>query len=181
MSTPYSHIRAADAPSLIRFAAPLLGVREQPGPADNPTILAWANEVTAALKLKQLGYKADSIPWCGLFVALVAHRASWTDQIPPIPLRAKSWLTFGEAADSPMLGDILVFGRDGGGHVGLYVGEDPLAYHVLGGNQSDAVTITRLSKSRLLGARRPKWRVAQPSSVRIVLMGATGLLSENEA
>ena len=36
-----------------------------------------------------------------------------------------------------MLGDILTFKRNGGGHVGLYVGEDKDCYHVLGGNQGN--------------------------------------------
>jgi uncharacterized protein (TIGR02594 family) len=181
MSKKYPQILALDAPSLIKFSAPLLGVRETPGRADNATILDWADEVERALNVKHLGYTADSIPWCGLFVGVVAVRAGWSGQMPKTPLWARSWLEFGEEALVPMFGDILVFGRDGGGHVAICVGEDASAYHVLGGNQSDAVTITRIAKTRLLGARRPKWRVAQPASVRIIRMGVTGPLSKNEA
>jgi hypothetical protein len=44
-----------------------------------------------------------------------------------------------------MLG-VLTFKRKGGGHVGIYVGEDSKCYHVLGGNQSN-MTI-RIEKSR---------------------------------
>lgn len=181
MSNKYPQILAPDAPSLVREAAKLLGVREVPGRADNATILDWADEVEQALNVKHLGYTADSIPWCGLFVGVVAVRAGWFDQMPKTPLWARSWLEFGQKADKPMFGDVLVFGRDGGGHVGLYVGEDATAYHVLGGNQSDAVTIARIAKKRFLGARRPKWRVSQPASVRIIRMGVTGPLSKNEA
>ena len=42
-----------------------------------------------------------------------------------------------------------------GGHVGFAIGQDVAHFFVLGGNQSDAVTITRVTKSRLLGARWP--------------------------
>ncbi len=181
LPTKYIYVGASDAPSLIKAAVPLYGIREVPGKADNATILAWAKEVEKALGVSHLGYTADSIPWCGLFVGVVAARAGWADQMPKTPLWARSWLEFGEKADKPSFGDILVFGRDGGGHVGFYVGEDAGYYHVLGGNQSDAVTITRIAKGRLLGARRPKWQVAQPASVRKIIVGASGPVSTNEA
>jgi hypothetical protein len=48
-------------------------------------------------------------------------------------------------APAAALGDVLAFVRNGGGHVGLYVDEDASAYHVLGGNQSDRVSITRVA------------------------------------
>lgn len=181
LPTKYEYVGSADAPSIVKAAVALYGTREAPGSANNATILAWAAEVEKALGVKHLGYTADSIPWCGLFAGVVATRAGWADQMPKTPLWARSWLEFGQKADAPSFGDILVFGRDGGGHVGFYVGEDAGYYHVLGGNQSDAVTITRIAKTRLLGARRPKWRVAQPSSVRKITVGASGPVSTNEA
>jgi hypothetical protein len=49
----------------------------------------------------------------------------------------------------------LVFERGSSGHVGFAIGEDDANFFVLGGNQSDAVTIARIAKSRLLGARWP--------------------------
>jgi hypothetical protein len=80
-----------------------------------------------------------------------------------------------------MLGDILTFKRNGGGHVGFYVGEDKTHYHVLGGNQSNQVNVMRLAKSRLTQARRTAWKVAQPASVRKVYLEAKGTISTNEA
>ena len=50
---------------------------------------------------------------------------------------------------------VLVFERGSGGHVGFAIGQDDTHFFVLGGNQSDAVTIARIAKSRLLGARWP--------------------------
>ena len=50
---------------------------------------------------------------------------------------------------------VLIFSRGSGGHVGFAIGQDDAHFYVLGGNQSDAVTIARVAKSRLLGARWP--------------------------
>ena len=52
-------------------------------------------------------------------------------------------------------GAVLIFSRGSGGHVGFAIGQDDAHFYVLGGNQSDAVTIARVAKSRLLGARWP--------------------------
>ena len=60
------------------------------------------------------------------------------------------------------------------------IGHDASAFHVLGGNQSDRVTISRLSKQRLVAARRPAYR-AQPANVRPIPLAASGSLSVNEA
>jgi hypothetical protein len=53
-------------------------------------------------------------------------------------------------------GAVLVFEREGGGHVGFYVGEDGTSYHVIGGNQGDAVSVARIAKTRLVASRWPK-------------------------
>jgi uncharacterized protein (TIGR02594 family) len=183
----YPHVFAGGAPSLVREAAKLHGTIEFPGARNNPVIMGWAREVEKALRTRDLafrtlGYTSDGIPWCGLLAGVVAVRAGWSDQMPMAPLWARNFLHFGERAPVPMFGDVLVFSRSGGGgHVGFYVGEDASAYHVLGGNQRDAVNIVRIAKNRLLGARRPKWRIAQPASVRKIIMGAEGPLSTNEA
>lgn len=158
---------------MLRAALALFGTREGAGAVDNPTILAWAKECGIA------GYVHDSIAWCALFASICAHRSGWA--LPPRPLWARDWALFGNPADKPSLGDVLVFVRDGGGHVGLYVGEDATAFHVLGGNQSDQVCITRILKTRLLAARRPAWKIAQPANVRPIRLAAGGALSTNEA
>jgi len=179
-SKQYPHIFAADAPSLIRAYAPLIGVAEKRGPGNNPVIMEWAREVGEALGVS-LGYTADKIPWCGLGMAYVALKAGWLDQTPRQPLWARAWLKFGQKADKPSFGDILVFGREGGGHVGVYVAESAGHFHVLGSNQGDAVNIRMIPKARLLGARRPIWRKAQPASVRPIHMGANGVATTGEA
>lgn len=170
----YAWLAKEPAPRLLLEALKLYGTAEVPGPNDNPSILAWAKRVGLA-KI----YKDDSTAWCGLFMAYAALQAGW---VPPVnPLWARNWASFGNAAPRPMLGDVLVFSRRSGGHVGIYVGEDNAAYHVLGGNQKDRVSIARVARGRLLEARRCPWNINQPGNVRRILLAAAGTLSTNEA
>jgi uncharacterized protein (TIGR02594 family) len=176
MSIPnqYRWILNEPGPKMITEALRLFGVKEQPGTGDNPEILSWAKE-TGLMRV----YSSDSIPWCGLFMAVVAKRAN--KSFPDSPLWALNWRSFGVASPQPGLGDVLVFKRDGGGHVGLYVGEDSYAYHVLGGNQSDEVCFTRILKIRMVAVRRPVWQIAQPANIRRIILSPRGVLSTNEA
>lgn len=165
--------RVEGLPRMVDEALKLFGSLEAPGAADNPQILAWAREVGLSGT-----YSHDSVPWCGLFAALVAKRAGW--QPPTEPLWALNWNLFGQKVQAPALGDILVFKRPGGGHVGLYVGEDAAAWHVLGGNTADAVGIARIGRPRLVAARRPPYHIP-PAGARAFQLAVAGSLSVNEA
>jgi uncharacterized protein (TIGR02594 family) len=119
-------------------------------------------------------------------MAIVVHRANIErrpERNPPrLYLSALEWVSFGVSVSkgAAALGDVLVFKRKGGGHVGLYVGHDVSAFHFLGGNQSDRVKIARLSKQRLVAVRRPAYRTP-PANVRPIALAASGSLSVNEA
>lgn len=127
-------------------------------------------------------FDATGTPWCALFVAHCIAAALPGEALPTNPLGARNWLTFGKAC-GPAPGAVLVFWRGSkagwSGHVGFYAGEDAEAFHVLGGNQSDAVTVARVAKSRLLGKRWPG--SAPPQQARVVVAAASGALSSNEA
>lgn len=175
LPTAYAWLAREAGLKVIAEALALFGTRETPGAASNPAILGWAREVGVAG-----AYVNDGIAWCGLLTAVVVKRAGFA----PVsaPLWARNWATWGTKADKPSLNDVLVFERPGGGgHVGLYVGEDATAYHVLGGNQGDQVKISPIAKGRLLAARRCPWKLAQPANVRPVRVAAGGALSTNEA
>lgn len=169
----YAFLAAEPGPKMLIEALKLYGTKEQPGNGDNPEIMEWAYNTG----LKRV-YSGDSVPWCGLFMAVVAHRAG--KQFPDSPLWALNWAKFGTKVDRPMLGDVIVFKRPSGGHVAIYVGEDATTWHVLGGNQSDAVTITRIAKARSVAYRRPVYNV-QPDNIRVIKLSATGPVSSNEA
>jgi fatty acid/phospholipid biosynthesis enzyme len=80
---------------------------------------------------------------------------------------------------------VLVFSRKvaGGyaGHVGIYVAEDASAFHVLGGNQGDAVSVARVAKDRCVAVRRPAFATALPASAKPYRVATGGALSTNEA
>jgi uncharacterized protein (TIGR02594 family) len=154
----------------------LRGTLERPGPASNPTILDWAGPLG-------IPYRGDDIPWCGLFVAHCIGAPLPDEPLPSNPLWARGWATWGRAV-APGRGAVLVFWRGtkagANGHVGFYVAEDASAFHVLGGNQSDRVSVARVAKSRLLAARWPAtaltlWTAGTVSGA------AVGGLSANEA
>lgn len=102
------------------------------------------------------------IPWCGDFVETCIKRGLpeeiFTGRVRENPYLARNWLDFGDPCD-PTPGAVMVFWRGSrsgtSGHVAFYVGEDDYSYYVLGGNQSNKVSITRIAKHRLLGARWP--------------------------
>lgn len=166
-------------PSWFREAQRLMGLREISGPSSNSEILSWA---------KKLGgwiagfYKDDDIPWCGLFVSHCLGLTLPEEALPGNPLSALAWKSFGINLDIPRYGAVMVFSREGGGHVGFYVSEDFDCYHVLGGNQGNSVSITRVLKSRRVACRWPKTVPVPPlgPAIRIPAL-KNSEISKNEA
>jgi uncharacterized protein (TIGR02594 family) len=190
LAAKYASLAAEPGPLLLLEFLKLVEVKEFAGKPSNPVIIAWADEVAAAMPTPYARWAADwynddAIAWCGLAMAVAAVRASQgrPERLPPPKfLSAKDWLNFGRKVhiDEAMLGDVLIFSRDGGGHVAQYVGEDDTAFHILGANQKDAVNVMRKLKSECVGVRRPFYNT-QPSNVRKILYGPDGPLSTNEA
>lgn len=173
----YDYLKKVTAPQILVQAVKLIGTKEIVGKVHSKVILGWAKELGI-----DKTYTNDEIAWCGLFVAYVCHKAGLELPFTPLAsLWALNWNKFGTKQTTAMLGDVLTFKRNGGGHVGFYVGEDEACYHVLGGNQSNMVNITRIEKSRCAGIRRTPWKIAQPSSVRAIAVNASGFISKNEA
>jgi uncharacterized protein (TIGR02594 family) len=138
------------------------GTREYSGGADNPVILEWARfigEKYPEMRSYCAQYNHDAIAWCGLTVAYCMAK----NGIRPVFgtsenkrfLWADAWRTFGVRLDKPRLGCVMVFARNGGGHVALYEGEEGNDYLIRGGNQSDAVTLMRMPKSKFSAAIWP--------------------------
>lgn len=162
-------------PKVIRTALGYYGLKETVGKANNPIIMQWAKD----LGLEKV-YTADSIPWCGLAIGIFVKEAGYN----PVkdPLWALNWKNFGTPVNKneAKLGDILTFKRSGGGHVGFYVGESATTFFVLGGNQSDSVSITEISKTRLHSVGRSPWKIGPPASVKKYIISSTGKVSTNE-
>ncbi len=146
------------APPWLITARILTGTDEAPGSLDNPTIMGWKNVI--ARQFPEMasyvqGYEHDSIPWCGYFAAYCLASngvrppfgASDTQRF----LWAASYSGWGTKLDTPRLGCVCVFTRNGGGHVGFYESDVGDYIFVTGGNQSDTVSTTRMAKSQLTG------------------------------
>lgn len=159
----------ASEPRWLVEARRLIGTKEIPGPQHNPVIVSWWKRLGA------VWFKDDETPWCGGFVAHCIETAGLS--FPKHYPRALAWADWGKPCP-PTVGAVVVFRRQGGGHVGFLVGEDAQHYHVLGGNQSNSVNIMRLDKARAVAIRWPKeLGLLTPGLPKLI----GGARSENEA
>lgn len=134
-------------PAWIKEARKLIGLREVKGGEHAPDILAMWRDI------KRSGIKDDETPWCAAFAGAMLERAGVRSSRFE---SAKSYLDWGVRLDGPVPGCVVVFSRDGGGHVGFVVGQDDADnLLVLGGNQGDQVSIRAFPRSRVTGYRWP--------------------------
>ena len=176
----YQYLLNGDNPRVILEAMKFYGLREVKGKAHNPIILDWAKEIGGAV---EGFYKEDETPWCGLFMAVVLKRAGFTPPQGFNALRALEYATWGNPSALASLGDIVVLKRAGGGHVGLYVGHDSKHFHILGGNQGDAVNVQKFpfGSGLIQSVRRCIWKIRQPDSVRpVFLPDNLGIVSKRQ-
>lgn len=144
------HEIAVDHP-WVRIALGELGVAEVPGSGDNPRIVEYLKSTTLDRELAS----NDETPWCAAFVNWCMEMAGYAAMDSAW---AKSWLKWGRRVLKPERGAVVVFTRDGGGHVAFYMEEDPNDKErimVLGGNQGNKVCVASYPKSRVLGYRMP--------------------------
>lgn len=128
-------------------ARQLIGLSETKGGTHSPEILRMWQDI------KRSGIKDDETPWCAAFVGAMLERVGVLSSRFE---SAKSYLTWGVRLDGPAPGCIVVFSRDGGGHVGFVVGQDTAGnLLVLGGNQGDSVSIKSFPRARVTGYRWP--------------------------
>lgn len=138
-----------DQPEWMAEAWRRLGAREVPGRRHSRTVLNFFRDAG------RRDIKRDEVPWCAAFVGACLNRSG---QVGTGSLLARSYLKWGERLDTPRLGAVAVLARGRNphaGHVGFWVGETEDTYLLLGGNQSDAVTVAAFGKDRLLGLRWP--------------------------
>lgn len=177
-------------PKMILEGILLLGVKEIKGAKSNPIILKLADD----LGVRDI-YANDDTSWCALAGNTVARRAG-----KPVGyvkdkydlLRALKSLAYGVEIfkddweviplNGAMLGDRLIFKRPGGGHEALYIGESATHLYCMGGNQNNEYNFTRIDKKRLVGVRRPRYKIAMPDSVKKYEINDAGIpVTTNEA
>ncbi len=138
---------------IIKIATQELGVAEYPAHQHNPRILQYAEETG----LDYVVSNGDETPWCSIFMNWVAKKAGFVQSHHPA---ARSWLDVGFKVKRPELGDVVVYWRNSPssweGHVGIFLGytSSRKDIYTLGGNQSNAVSITTYSVKRFLEFRR---------------------------
>ena len=135
-----------------------IGTSEVVGVASNPQILAM-------LQLDDRWPAGDDVPWCSAFVNYIC----WLLRLPRSKdLSARSWLLVGSGVylESAEVGfDVVILKRGIGnqpgpevikapGHVGFYAGRGSDCILILGGNQADAVNVSRFNVASILGIRR---------------------------
>lgn len=147
------------------------GTKEIKGTQHSPQIMKWLISLGA-------WWRDDETPWCGVFVGAVLKDVG----IAPAKAfyRAKAWLDWGTPLKDPAVGCVVVFERDGGGHVGFVVGRSGGGQLlVLGGNQGDEVNVRAFNQARAIGYRWPSGVPAPAATALPILAGIK--LSESEA
>lgn len=135
----------------MKFALEEYGTKGIVGPGSNARIGEY---------LKTVGMSPnDEIPWCSAF-------ANWCMLQAGIPgtgkANARSWLNWKEAKMSlaaPVWGCVAILWRESPqsskGHVGFYTGNTGTKVQLLGGNQSNSVSIKEFPKDHVIGYRWP--------------------------
>lgn len=143
--------------SAFQVALRFTGLKEILGDKDHPFIV-WC--------LSLCGLSAhDETPWCSAFLNGICY-------ILGLPrsgsAQARSWLSVGQVillADALIGLDVVILSRGDGvqpgpevinapGHVGLFAGYQGDMVKILGGNQSDMVSVESYPVSQILGIRR---------------------------
>lgn len=139
------------------------GVHELAGAASHPLIEWWASRTSDSPNPNS--WQADETPWCSAFVNGIA----WELDLPRSKsLAARSWLLIGtpvQPEEARVGFDVVVLSRGTGpqpgpevlaapGHVGFFAGLTAAEVRLLGGNQSDQVSVAGYDRKRILGIRR---------------------------
>lgn len=165
-------------PRWLELARAEIGVKEIPGPADNPKILEY---------FKDAGHDQindEDVAWCAAFTSAILKRAG----VPPLPpgksLGARNYERWGIPLTSPRLGCVGVKYRTGGsardwtGHVGFVVAANPVFVWMVSGNAKNRVGIDAFRREEFTA-----WR--WPSDVPITFLplptSAEGALGASEA
>lgn len=152
----------------LRMAA--AGVKEVPG--------AKTNWLIAAMNWMTLGSANEDDPWCGSML----HFTHWLlgFQSPKNPAGARNWLQVGDVVSERDVrkGDVVILWRESRagwkGHVGYFDRWEGDHVRLLGGNQSDGVTLSSFDRSRILGIRRPQMDAAVTKAIAALTPSRSG-------
>lgn len=117
---------------------------------DNKTLSEWLRTG------KFLGNPAK-LPWCGDAIETCIYKTLPNEPAPSNPFFAQSWAKFGIDAGGPIVGSIgVIRWSPSSGHVGIVAGIDGNRVIMIGGNQSNAITISSFPLDKFIAFRWPK-------------------------
>jgi len=149
-AVPENDLSKPGDPPWMAIASSEVGVKEYPGNGENPRIV----EYLKSTNLSAPDSARDETPWCSAFANWCVEKSGYegTDSA-----WARSWLNWGGTIAKPRHGCIAVLKRDvNKGHVGFYLGATAHGIKLLGGNQSNAVSVGTFKKADVLGYRLPQ-------------------------
>lgn len=138
-----------EQPAWLAAAWAELGVREIKGRKHDARVLSYYREAGHA----EIGN--DEVPWCAAFLGAMLKRGGCESSGS---LMARSYLKWGVPLDEAKPGAVAVLSRGSNpalGHVGFIVGAAKGKVFLLGGNQSDSVSIAAFDAKKVLGFRWP--------------------------
>lgn len=117
---------------------------------DNRTLTDW-------LRAGRLLGNPAKLPWCGDAVETCIVKTLPGEPVPNNPFWAQAWAKFGVSAGGPRVGAIGVIRWNAkSGHVGIVAGYRKGQVLLLGGNQSNAVTLSWFAEGKFIAFRWPK-------------------------
>jgi uncharacterized protein (TIGR02594 family) len=136
------------------------------------TMPPWMAEMHRRMGLHEVTHKAklieflkigkflgdpSKLPWCGDMVESCIAKVLPTEPLPANPFWAQAWATFGINAQTPLVGSIgVIRWSANAGHVGFVAGVEGNNVVLLGGNQSNAITLASFPRDKFIAFRWPK-------------------------
>ncbi len=129
------------------------GVKEIRG-GENPRIIEYHSTTTGKAKTDEVAWCSSFVNWCMTQIGIKGTNSAW----------AQDWKNWGIKLDRPRRGCLVVFRwNDGTGHVGFFMGPSLGGVMVLGGNQSNAITIQSFKTGNIIAYRWPPQTPVSPA------------------
>jgi uncharacterized protein (TIGR02594 family) len=164
---PMPRVRPVARPEPVLYSASTVSVHNS-NPLSTARQFVGYTETHNRQELREfLGVDPRSTEWCAAFVNSVLHSVGQpgSESVSEHPLMARSFTDWGVPVDhkeqEPEAGDVVIFPRgrqSWQGHVGFYVDtvsvDGKEYWQILGGNQSNAVTVELYRPERAIAVRR---------------------------
>jgi len=135
-------------PVWVRFAYGEIGQAEIFGPKNNPRIVSYMRSIG-----EPEDFQDDRDDWSSGFAEWALNGVGINGPKNNNPI---AWANWGTKLEKPVRGCVVIFSFDGLKHVAFYIEDDGEGFiKVLGGNQSDAVKISRYAKKDVIAYRMP--------------------------